>query len=137
MNQDRSTSLTIALAVVVAGLAVLAGGVVMAIAMSDMRGMHGGQNSRGDSVVVADDANVAIEISDYKFVPGNVSVPTDATVTWTNRDGVPHDATAESGDWATETLRGGDSGTVTFEETGTYDYYCSIHPNMKARVTVR
>jgi plastocyanin len=137
MSQDRSLHLTIALAVVIVAIAVLASSVVMALAMGDMWGMHGGRDTRGDTIVLSDASSYTIEISGYKFVPGNVSVPQGATVTWTNRDSAPHDATADSGDWATETLGKRDSGSITFENGGSYDYYCSIHPSMKARVIVR
>jgi len=38
---------------------------------------------------------------------------------------------------ATERLSKGDQGTITFSETGTYHYYCTIHPYMEAVLTVR
>jgi plastocyanin len=71
-----------------------------------------------------------------KFRTGNLQVPVGATVTWENRDSAPHDATADDDSWETETLEDGDSGSVTFNEAGSWDYICTIHPSMKARITV-
>lgn len=101
-----------------------------------MGGMHGGgRNSSGDSVVQGGmRTNVTIE--DYTFRPGNLEIPIGATVTWTNEDSATHDAKARSADWETERLSDGESDTLTFDSAGVYDYYCSIHPNMKARLRV-
>jgi len=102
-----------------------------------MGGMHGGgrDTSSGSVVRGGVDANVAIE--GFLFQPGNLEVPVGATVTWTNEDSAAHDATSRNGDWQTERLSEGESDTLTFDRPGEYDYYCSIHPSMKARLVVR
>jgi plastocyanin len=103
----------------------------------DMWSMHGrGQDTAGDPVVRGGSAaNVRIE--DFAFTPGNLEVPVGATVTWTNQDSAPHDATARDADWKTARLSNDESDTLTFTSRGTFDYYCSIHPSMKARLEVR
>jgi plastocyanin len=58
-------------------------------------------------------------------------------VTWTNQDSAQHDATARNGDWQTERVSKGEADPITFDRAGDYDYYCSIHPSMKARLVVR
>lgn len=102
----------------------------------DMWSMHGrGQDRAGDPVVRGGSApNVGIE--DFAFAPGNLEIPVGATVTWTNRDSAPHDATARDGDWQTARLSKGETDKITFDRAGDYDYYCSIHPSMKARLVV-
>ena len=86
---------------------------------------------------VIDTESVTIDIEDFKFAPSNVSVPAGATVTWVNHDTGIHDATDDGGQWETELLEGDESGSLTFDTPGTYDYHCSIHPYMKGRLTVR
>jgi plastocyanin len=118
-------------------LFVLVPAVVMATNGMDMWDMHGrGRNTSGDSVVQGG-AESDVRIEDFSFKPGNLEVAVGARVTWTNEDSAPHDATARNGDWKTERLSEGESDTLTFDTSGTYDYYCSIHPSMKARLVVR
>lgn len=103
----------------------------------DMSGMHGsGKDTTGDPAVRGGDA-ADVRIVDFAFKPGNLEVPAGAVVTWTNEDSAPHDATARSGDWKTGRLSKGERATVTFESAGSYAYYCSIHPSMKAQIIVR
>ena len=126
----------------------LAGAVVIAvfivvpvIVMSangwDMSGMHGrGRNTSG-SPAVQGGSQASVRIEDFAFEPGNLEVPVGASVTWTNQDSAAHDATARNGDWKTARLSDDESDTLTFTSRGTFDYYCSIHPSMKARLEVR
>lgn len=79
-----------------------------------------------------------IDISNFEFVPKNVTVKAGTPVTWTNQDSSAHTATA-SGPGAgfdTGTLQQGDSKTVKVQP-GTYQYICNIHPFMKATLVVK
>ena len=58
-------------------------------------------------------------------------------VTWTNSDDATHTATADDGSFDTGDLDKGDSKTVTFDEPGSFTYYCRFHPFMKATVEVQ
>ena len=59
------------------------------------------------------------------------------TVTWINKDAVPHTVTSLSGsELDSGTMNQGATYSHTFNSSGTYDYYCTIHPYMKASVTV-
>jgi plastocyanin len=102
--------------------------------MWDMHG-RGQDTSRGPVVQGAVEAATIVE--GFAFDPGNLEVPLGASVTWTNRDSAPHDATARDGSWRTERLSKSETQTITFEATGEYAYYCSIHPSMKARLVAR
>ena len=99
--------------------------------------MHGGGRNTSGSSVVQGGAEANVTIEGFAFEAGNLEVPVGATVTWTNEDSAPHDATARDADWKTERLSNGESDTLTFDNPGSYDYYCSIHPSMKARLVVR
>lgn len=102
-----------------------------------MWNMHGRGRSTSDSALVQAGSQANVTIEDFAFSPGNLEVPVGAIVTWTNEDSAAHDATARKADWQTERLSKGESETLTFDTAGEYDYYCSIHPSMKARLTVR
>ena len=99
--------------------------------------MGAAANRRPQSRVVSQSRRITVEIKDYDFFPRDLEVPVGATVKWVNRDGVPHDATDEGGGWATGMLKQGDQGSLEFEEPGAFDYLCTIHPDMKAKLVVR
>jgi LPXTG-motif cell wall-anchored protein len=87
-------------------------------------------------VVARAAASQGVTIRDYAFSPRTVTVEPGDTVTWTNRDGVRHSATAEDGSFDTGLLGRGESGEHTFREAGTYQYVCTPHPNMQGTVVV-
>jgi plastocyanin len=77
-----------------------------------------------------------VAIADFDYDPKAITVQAGTTVTWTNSDDAAHTATAEDGSFDTGTLDRGDSKTVSFDEPGTYAYYCRFHAFMKATVEV-
>ncbi len=78
-----------------------------------------------------------IRIADFNYDPERVTVDVGAELVWTNGDQAPHTATADDGSFDTGTLDQDDSGNATFEQPGTYSYYCRFHPFMKATVEVQ
>lgn len=96
----------------------------------------GGRNSSGDAARQGALAET-ITIENFAYAPGNLQIPVGGKVTWINRDSAPHSATDSGGAWDTGVLAKGESKTVTFGSRGTFDYYCSVHPNMKARLAVQ
>lgn len=140
-GQRRSVRFSGGWAAVVAVLLVFGAPALAALASGwdmsgHMDGMMGGRNSAGSTLVIGG-MSETVTMQDSTFSPGNLQVPVGASVTWTNRDSVPHDATATDGTWKSEMLSEGGSSSVTFDREGTYDYYCTVHPNMKARLTVQ
>lgn len=80
---------------------------------------------------------VEVSIESFLFGPADLTVSVGDTIRWTNNEaGIPHDTTADDGLWESATLRPGDQFEFTFTEAGTYTYFCSIHPNMRATITV-
>jgi plastocyanin len=102
-----------------------------------MGSMMGGGRNTANAPLTAGSSTETVTIKDFAFSPGNLQVPVGATVTWTNGDSAPHNATARDGIWKTDTLSDGDTNTLTFSRAGEYDYYCTIHPSMKAHLSVR
>lgn len=78
----------------------------------------------------------SIEIKNFAFSPKTITIKKGTKVTFTNQDSVGHTATADDGGFDTGLLAKGESGSVTFDEAGTYSYHCTPHPNMKATIVV-
>jgi plastocyanin len=138
-GSDRSFAGPLVAVIAAIALLVVIPAVIMAATSwdMDMWNMHGaGQDNSGDPVVRGG-TEAIIRINGFAFEPGNLEVPAGARVTWTNDDAAPHDATARDGYWETERLSEDESDSLELARPGTYDYYCSIHPGMKARVVVR
>lgn len=80
----------------------------------------------------------AVEISDFKYDPPDLSVSTGSKVTFTNEDTAMHTATSDTeGAFDTDDLAQGDSATVTLDKPGTFTYYCRFHSFMKGTITVK
>ena len=78
-----------------------------------------------------------VTIASFKFGPENVSASAKAPITWTNKDGAPHQVVVASKNLKTAVLNNGQSGQLSIAEPGSYDYVCGIHPNMKGKIVVR
>ena len=78
-----------------------------------------------------------IDIRDLAFIPAQTEVAVGTTVTWTNSDTVPHTATATDRSFDSSILDPGQSFSYTFEEAGTFDYTCLVHPQMEGTIVVR
>lgn len=75
-----------------------------------------------------------VAIIDFTFSPANVTVEPGTTVVWTNVDIVDHTVTSDY--FTSDVLNPGDSYSFTFEDEGEFDYFCTLHPQMKGKVTV-
>ncbi len=78
----------------------------------------------------------SVEIANFAFAPGNLTIKAGTAVTWTNRDAVAHTVTATD-----EAFDSGQLGTATtfshtFVSAGAFTYHCTIHPAMTAIITV-
>ena len=77
------------------------------------------------------------------FAPDTLTVSKGTTVSWTNGDSTLHTVTSgspESGASGTEFdssyLAAGKTFQHQFSTSGTFDYYCTLHPYMKGKVVV-
>jgi plastocyanin len=82
-------------------------------------------------------ANHNVTIQGMKFSPASVKVAVGDTITFTNKDSMPHTATAGDGAFDTGRLGKGKSKKVTISVAGTHAYICTIHPSMKGKVTAK
>jgi hypothetical protein len=72
----------------------------------------------------------------FAFSPASVTVNVGDTVTWTNHDDAPHNATANDGSFSTPDINNGQSASHRFTQPGTFSYICTIHPNMHGTIRV-
>ena len=79
-----------------------------------------------------------VMIAQYAYSSAALTVRVGDKVTWTNHDQAQHDVTTTSGPAAFQSplLATGQSWTYTFTTAGSYAYYCSVHPDMRAQVVV-
>ena len=74
-------------------------------------------------------------IEGFTFKPETLTIPVGTTVTWHNNDSVHHTVTSLE-----NIFDGGishdDTYSYTFKQSGTFEYFCSTHPFMKAKIIV-
>ena len=78
-----------------------------------------------------------IAIRGMNFVPARLIVNVGDTVVWKNEDPVPHTATDRGGSFDSGTIASGASWSYVVNKKGTVSYYCTFHPNMRARLIAR
>ena len=82
-------------------------------------------------------ASGAVTIADFTYSPTSITIDVGDTITWNNDGPTPHSATANDGSFDTGILKKGQSGAHTFNQAGSFSYYCKPHPFMKATVVVQ
>ena len=81
--------------------------------------------------------DTAVKIDNFSFGPSNVTVPVGTTLTWTNRDDVPHVVASVDNLFKSKALDTDDHFSYTFTKPGTYEYFCAIHPKMTGKIVVQ
>lgn len=76
----------------------------------------------------------SVNIQNFSFSPSVLTVKKGATVTWTNNDSAPHQIKSDA--FNSDSLGNGQSFSFTFNSIGSFDYICSVHPSMTAKVVV-
>jgi plastocyanin len=91
------------------------------------------------SVGVAINSGSAINTTSTYFSPPTITVVigVNNTVIWTNDDSAEHTVTATNNSFNSGYIEPGQSFTYTFTTSGTYTYYCTIHPWMRGTVIVK
>jgi plastocyanin len=85
----------------------------------------------------ADGPTSTVSIDNFSFAPQTLTVKAGTTVTWTNRDDIPHGiGSANNAFKRSAALDTDDSFSFTFTAPGTYQYFCYIHPHMVGSIVV-
>jgi plastocyanin len=85
----------------------------------------------------AQPAAVEVKIDNFSFGPAAITVAVGTTVTWTNRDDIPHTVVSNDKIFKSRVLDTDEKFSYTFTNPGTYPYFCSVHPKMTGKVIVQ
>jgi plastocyanin len=100
------------------------------------------------SIICALEAQVAVAASSepvthtvivvgMKFEPASLTVKQGDKVVWVNRDFFPHTATALDRSFDSGDIETNAGWTYVADKTGTFSYVCTLHPTMRATLTVK
>ena len=91
--------------------------------------------------ILIPNGNSSIENRGF-YIPLNAVVEAGTTVVWGNEDVVPHTIQSQDEEgniislFNSAPLNTGESFSVTFDEPGIYNYFCTLHPWRVGTVTV-
>ena len=96
---------------------------------------------KADVIIPIKVSRPGCDVDDICYIPPNIVVEKGKSVTWLNEDSSFHSVTSgfypePSGLFDSGHLDPSESYTLSFDEFGTYDYFCTLHPWMKAQVIV-
>jgi plastocyanin len=81
-------------------------------------------------------AEAEIVIDNFTFSPTPLTVKAGTTVTWVNHDDIPHSIVCPDLKVKSHPMDTDDTFAYRFEQVGTYDYMCGLHPHMHGQVVV-
>jgi plastocyanin len=80
--------------------------------------------------------SVTVRIDGMRFEPQNITVKPGTTVTWVHGSQMPHTISGNTDGLRSGTLYNGQQYSHTFNATGSYNYFCGLHPSMTGSVVV-
>jgi plastocyanin len=78
-----------------------------------------------------------VKVDNFTFGPAALTVRVGTTITWTNRDDIPHTVVSTDKVFKSKVLDTDEKFSFTFSTPGTFPYFCSIHPKMTGKVVVQ
>ena len=78
----------------------------------------------------------AVSVDNFTFNPQRLTIKAGSTVSWTNKDDIPHAIASVSALFRSKALDTDDNYSFTFTSPGTYQYFCSLHPHMTGTIVV-
>jgi amicyanin len=96
-----------------------------------------GPSSIATGAQQAQASSAEVKIDNFSFGPAALTVAVGTTVTWTNRDDIPHTVVSDDKAFKSKVLDTDEKFSFTFTKPGTYGYFCSIHPKMTGKVVVQ
>ena len=96
---------------------------------------------KGDIIMSTKSSRPGCEETDRCYIPSVIVIDSGNQVTWVNEDSAFHSVTSGFYGEPSELFDSGyldpyESFTVDFNEKGTYDFFCTLHPWMKGQVLV-
>jgi len=86
-------------------------------------------------IAAADGTEIGID--NFKFAPTPLTVPKGATVTWVNRDDIPHSIVCQTLGFHSHPMDTDGNVSLRFDQPGRYEYVCGLHPFMRGAVIVQ
>ena len=86
--------------------------------------------------LAAQTAGVEVKIDNFVFGPERLTIKAGTTVTWTNRDDIPHTVASKDRLFKSKVMDTDESYSFTFSTPGEYTYFCSLHPHMTGTIVV-
>lgn len=77
-----------------------------------------------------------VVIDGVRFEPETLMVKVGDTVVWVNKDPFPHTATSKAGGFDSHEIAAGKTWRYTPKKAGVFPYGCTLHPTMKATLTI-
>ena len=116
--------------------------VLCAVVVLAAAGCGGNDDDSGSSSAAKPAASgggdVAIQLKGFQFNPKDTTVKVGQKITWTNADTTDHNVTADSGaDFKSDNFGEGGTFEFTADKAGKIAYECTLHPGMKATITVQ
>lgn len=109
--------------------------VVLSGCISTNNNQNISNNNTSLNSVNTSSSQVVVTIKNFAFNPVELNIKKGTTVKWINNDGMAHTVTSK-GNFDSGRLDSGESFEFTFEQTQEYDYLCSYHPSMTAKIIV-
>jgi plastocyanin len=106
----------------------------MVVAAALLASGYGGFTASAEQ---AQPSSTEVKIDNFSFGPAALTVAAGTTVTWTNRDDIPHTVVSEDKVFKSKVLDTDEKFSFTFAKPGTYGYFCSVHPKMTGKVVVQ
>jgi plastocyanin len=106
------------------------------------------KNNEESNLIIHSDVIMPTKVSrpgcdeiDRCYIPSTIMIEKGKQVTWVNQDSAFHSVTSGFYETPTDLFDSGhldpfESFTLTFDELGTFDYFCTLHPWMKGQVIV-
>ena len=77
-----------------------------------------------------------VTITNFQFVPAEITVKVGDTIKWINQDFIPHTATADDKSWDSKLINPDEEWELIVESDFFSSYFCLYHPSMKAKILI-
>ena len=112
-------------------------GSVIVTALLSLGGIVSEQKTFATSAQEKPASTAEVKIDNFSFGPAAITVSVGTTVTWINRDDIPHTVVSTEKVFKSKVLDTDEKFSYTFTKPGEYPYFCSIHPKMTGKVIVQ
>jgi glucose dehydrogenase len=129
-------------AILITGLSILAFAQKQQEQQPQQQNTNTNNSANPSSTIIVIPQGASVTKSGQYYNPENAQIPVNSKVTWTNKDSLPHTATASgSNSFDTNIIQAGSSSSITFSSSKytagtTIHYICTIHPWMAASLTL-